>query len=260
MPGASLAARSLCMGYQGREVLKEVSFELQAGRSLVLVGPSGCGKTTLMHILSGLLRPTGGEIEILPRNSPLALVRQDSYLFPWKTALENAELPFILSGLRAKERKRLARELLSAVGLADWERHWPRELSGGQLQRLGLARALAARPALLLLDEPFSALDAITREKMQLLLCALWKDYGLSLVLSTHSVEEGVFLGQDLLVLGGRPTRVLERFRNPQAGVPEFRDGKDYFAAVSQVRAKLWQSFSEDSAVLAPTAPRPPIP
>ena len=240
MGGALVRAEGLTKAYDGRLVFQDLDFQAPPGSSLALVGPSGCGKSTLMHILAGLRLPEAGRLEISPPTARSAVVLQDFGLFPWKNARQNLELPLALEGIPRRERLGRVAAMLDEMGLTGWEAHYPDQLSGGQKQRLALGRALIAEPELLLLDEPFSSLDALTRENALNLLAALWQGRGLTLVLATHFIEEAVFLGERILVLGGTPTRVAADIANPAAcGKPESRFEENYFQTVKKVRRSL---------------------
>jgi NitT/TauT family transport system ATP-binding protein len=239
MPGAQIEARGLSKSFQA-PVLEDVSFQVRPGRSLALVGPSGCGKTTILHILAGLISGDSGQVELSPKEAGRSLVMQDHGLFPWKNAARNLELPLILAGLAPGERKGRVAAMLQSMGLAGLERRYPSQMSGGQRQRLALGRALIGRPDLLILDEPFSAIDAITRETLQELLASLWKDLGLTIVLATHSIDEAIFLGDQVLVLGGRPTRILSSLDNPVAGL----DRDQNLPAIMELAARVRQALA----------------
>ncbi len=195
-------------------VLQDVSFTLEAGEIGVVLGASGCGKTTLLNALAGFLPPTAGRILLdgRPVRGPGAergVVLQKQALFPWLTAGGNVEFPLRLRGWPRRKRRAEAEAWLERLGLAGCYGRPLHQLSGGMCQRVELARALAADPAILLLDEPFGALDAFTRESLQILLLTLWRDSGKSLFFITHSVEEAAFLGSEVLVLSPRPGRVV---------------------------------------------------
>jgi NitT/TauT family transport system ATP-binding protein len=196
--------------------LDGVTLALSDGEFVAVVGPSGCGKTSLLRVLGGLIAPTAGEVllrgERLSGPRPeIGLVFQQPTLMPWRTALDNVALPLELRGAAPAERRQRAAALLRRVGLAGFEHSRPRELSGGMQQRVALARALAHDPALLLLDEPFGALDALTRERLNLELLRLWQAQQRTVVLVTHSIQEAVFLADRVLVMTPRPGRICRQ-------------------------------------------------
>lgn len=205
--------------------LTGVDLEIGRGEFLVLLGPSGCGKTTLLRIVAGLLKSTGGTVEIdgQPlwlkdrRNDKvmqeLGVVFQDANMFPWLTIEDNIALPLKLRGVSKTERRKRAGELCELVGIKGFEKRWPRELSGGMRQRAAIARALSCRPQILLMDEPFGALDAMTREQMNLELQRIWIESGCTVVLVTHSIREAVFLADRVLLLSPRPGK-MDTLRN----------------------------------------------
>jgi len=186
----------------------------------VLLGPSGCGKTTMLRMIAGLIRPSAGTIYIGPhdlwlgsdRNSAvtkeLGVVFQDANLFPWFSIEKNVALPLKLRGVERKERLAKARELCQLVGIGGFESAWPRQLSGGMRQRAAIARSLSYDPHILLMDEPFGALDAITRDQLNLELQRIWLKQGCTVVFVTHSITEAAFLGDRILLLSPRPGRI----------------------------------------------------
>jgi NitT/TauT family transport system ATP-binding protein len=192
-----------------------ISLDIAAGEFLALVGPSGSGKTTLLDLLGGLSTPTSGRIEIdgEPVTGPgldRAVVFQQYALFPWRTALSNVEFGLEAKGLRRRQRQTVARQYLDLVGLAGFADRYPHELSGGMKQRVAIARSLAYEPGILLMDEPFAALDAQTREQLQDELLRIWNQTGKTIVFITHAIDEAVYLGQRVVVLSAHPGRVIE--------------------------------------------------
>jgi NitT/TauT family transport system ATP-binding protein len=194
--------------------LGSTTLQVQAGEFVCIVGPSGCGKTTLLRILGGLLQPTRGQVTLKgdvlagPR-SEIGYVFQHANLMPWRTVLRNVALPLELQRLPAAEVDSRARAVLALVGLQGFEQSYPRQLSGGMAQRAALARTLVHEPELLLLDEPFGALDAITRERMNLELLGIRQAYDYTAIMVTHSIPEAVFLGDRVLVMSHRPGRIV---------------------------------------------------
>ncbi len=214
--GAGLALRGATLGRPGVPVLGGVDLEVVSGEILSVVGPSGCGKSTLLRTLAGLLPPLVGAAtqDGSPLTGPAAdraLVFQEDALLPWRTLRANVELPLAISGVPRNERRAQAASWLDRVGLADLARQLPHRVSGGQRQRAQLARALAARPRAVLMDEPFGALDAQTRAGMQDLLVEVLRGTGATVVFVTHDVDEALFLGDRVALLGsGRLTAVRD--------------------------------------------------
>jgi NitT/TauT family transport system ATP-binding protein len=199
------------------EAIRDLTFTLAPGELVCLVGPSGCGKTTLLRCISGLLPVTSGEVvlENKPVTSPppgMAVVFQEygRSLFPWLTVWQNVELPLKEKKVPRPERQRLVAEALDAVGLADSGSAHPWQLSGGMQQRVAIARAVAYEPSILLMDEPFAAVDAQTRAELEDLIRRLWQRLGVTILFVTHDIDEAVYLGQRVLVLSNSPTVILE--------------------------------------------------
>jgi len=193
--------------------LSELSAAFAAGERWSILGPSGCGKTTLLLLLAGLLTPTAGSVYLndRPVNSPqpeVSVILQDYGLFPWKSVLDNTLLGLSLKRKISRSDLNKTRDILDLLGLFDRRHSYPRELSGGQRQRAAIARALVLEPNYLLMDEPLSALDALTREQLLELLLHLWQIFHFTIVFVTHSIEEAVYLGGSLLILSGPPGRV----------------------------------------------------
>ncbi len=191
----------------GTHVLDDVSLEIDAGAFVALVGSSGIGKSTLLRILGGLLQPASGVALLNGRSpidtqTPIGIVFQQDNLMPWRTAFENVRLPLELSGVNGRVAEDRVQEMFKLVGLEGAERNYPSQLSGGMAQRVAIARALVHRPALLLLDEPFGALDALTRERMGQELLRIWQAMPVTVCMVTHSIDEAVFLADEVLVMG----------------------------------------------------------
>lgn len=224
--------------------LTGVDFCLQPGELWAVIGPSGCGKSTLLYLLSGLMRPTAGEIRFrggppLARQREIALILQGYGLFPWKTVRDNVGLGLEIRGVPAPEIRRRTAEILETVGLAEYGDFYPEELSGGQKQRVAIARSFVLEPGLLLMDEPFSALDALTRERLQNLLLALCLSREMGTVLVTHNIEEAVFLGRKILVMTRRPGRVAAVVDNPGIGQEGYRSSPAFLARTTELRTLL---------------------
>jgi NitT/TauT family transport system ATP-binding protein len=251
MAGSSVRLRvdGVRHAYRDLAVLDGIDLVAEPGRVLVLVGPSGCGKSTLLSIIGGLLAPTGGQViaegpVAADCLNPLTYVFQDFSLLPWRSVAGNVALPLEGRGLpRDAVRTRVA-EVLALTGLADFARAWPRQLSGGMRQRVGIARALAVRPACLLMDEPLSALDAQTRFLLLDEFAALIERAGTTTVYVTHNLAEAVRLGHQIAVLSRRPGRVrtVLRIDRPIAG----RRGDDPDLAATE--AQLWALIRDDAA------------
>ena len=194
--------------------LQDVTLDVTPGEFLCVLGPSGCGKSTLLHIIGGFERASAGEVlldgEPVRRPSrDLGMVFQHGALFPWKTVVDNVAWPMRAAGTRRRAARQEAMEYVELVGLGGFERSYPGELSGGMRQRAALARTLAMRPRVLLMDEPFGALDAQTRELMQEELNRIWNATGMTVVFITHDINEAVFLGDRVVVMGARPGRIV---------------------------------------------------
>ncbi len=237
---------SVAYGEPGERVMVYENFNLSVsrGESLVMIGPSGCGKTTLLYIMAGLLKPTEGEVQIdgktiLGPRKETGFILQEYGLFPWLTVEENVSLGLRVRHLPRPANRSKVNAILGEMGLLSVRRHYPSQLSGGQRQRVALARALTLDPDLLLMDEPLSALDALTRERLQLLLLEIWQRGDLTNVLVTHSIEEAVFLGQRILVLGANPAIVLAEVENPEAGSAGYRQTRLFYERCTQVRSLL---------------------
>jgi NitT/TauT family transport system ATP-binding protein len=216
---SAIAARQISMTFPGRDgdvqALDDVTVEVEDGHFACIVGASGCGKSTLLNIMAGLIQPTSGTIEVGERavegpGADRGMVFQSYTLFPWQRVRENIEFGPSLKGVASDERRRIADALLEEMGLAEFARAYPRELSGGMKQRVAIARALANNPDVLLMDEPFGALDALTRAGAQRFLTQIWEQHRRTIVFVTHDIDEAIYLGDTVFVMSPRPGRVKE--------------------------------------------------
>jgi NitT/TauT family transport system ATP-binding protein len=201
----------------GTVALDDVTLDVHRGEFLTLIGPSGCGKSTILRLLSDLGHPTNGSIHWAERppdagTFPVSVVFQDATLLPWRSSIDNAALPLELSGVGKRARREAAVTALKTVGLASHLDALPRHLSGGMRMRVSIARALVVHPDLLLMDEPFGALDAITRERLQEELLRIWQEANCTVVFVTHSVDEAVFLSSRIALMTPRPGRIAQTF------------------------------------------------
>lgn len=226
---------------KSRQVFADFSLSIERGQRLAVIGPSGCGKSTLLHLLAGLLQPTKGTIYY--KNQPLrgphqtiSVMLQEYGLFAWKTVAQNIELPLQLQKVPKNQRRTLVKETLERLGLADEGRKFPSQLSGGQRQRVAIGRVLVQAPEVLLMDEPFSALDAINREYLQNIILRLCENEQITLVIVTHNVEEAVFLGQKILVFGGRQISLIDNEHN---GRTDYRDTPQFYVQCSALRQMI---------------------
>ena len=214
-PPAAITVHHLGVTFRDKngitEALQNVSFSVAPQDFVCILGPSGSGKTTLLRILSGLLSPTTGSLSFgKAKNNPvIGLVFQQANLMPWRTVIENITLPLELRGVSAQESMDKAQAMIELVGLQDFGQVWPSSLSGGMAQRVAIARALIQDPDLLLLDEPFGALDALTRERMGVELLRIWQSKRKTVVMVTHSISEALLLADRVIMLTPRPGRIL---------------------------------------------------
>ena len=233
----------------GVAALADVSLDVAEGEFMSVLGPSGCGKTTLLRLIAGLAGPNGGRVERPTGRNETGFVFQEPTLMPWATALANVALPLKLAGVPRAERLARAAKALAGVGLAGFERSYPRELSGGMKMRVSIARALVTRPRLLLMDEPFAALDEITRHKLNIDLLALWRRERFTAVFVTHSVFESVFLSQRIALMSARPGRLWCQIPIPAAYPRDeaFRTSADYAALCRQVSQRLGEAMAAEA-------------
>ncbi len=231
------------------EALRDVSFELRRGAFLAILGPSGCGKSTLLRVVADLVAPSSGSVSIFGRSPSearrareLGFVFQDAALLPWRTVRENVELPLeVGGGGRISERTSRPEDLLELVGLSKWHRAYPHELSGGMRQRVSIARALVTGPKILLMDEPFGALDEITRDRLNDELRRIWKETGTTILFVTHSIPEALYLGERVLMLAAHPGRVREMTAAlfPPARDLSLRETSDFVKKSAELRGIL---------------------
>lgn len=243
-------------------MLDAITFDVAEREVVAIVGPNGSGKSTLLRLISGLIEPDAGSITIDGQpvedaDPRIGLIFQEPRLLPWRQALDNVALPLELAGTGVAKRRRRAHELLALVGLESFATAYPHQLSGGMRQRLAIARALARAPSVLLLDEPFSALDAMTRERFNAELLSLWRRTGTTIVLVTHSISEAVFLADRVLVMSPRPGKViaevpveLERPRTLAA-----LDGPVFSRTAALVRAHVTGTAADYAAQEQAAAP-----
>ena len=244
---AAVSVRGVSKNYGEVEALRDLSLDFPRGQLTSLLGPSGCGKTTLLKIIAGLLQPTEGEVEVngKPVTGPgpdRAFVFQDFALLPWATVLRNVAFGLELRGVRISEREAIAEQYIRNVGLAGFEKSYPHELSGGMRQRVGLARALAVDSEVLLMDEPFSAVDEQTRRKFQEDLLGLVAGENKTFLFVTHSIEEAVYVSDQIAILLPRPSRVSEVIRPSglrTRNVSDIRRDPEYLDIVDRIWASL---------------------
>jgi NitT/TauT family transport system ATP-binding protein len=245
-----LIADHISHSFDALEVLDDVSFTVGSGEVVAIVGPSGCGKSTLLQVLGGLLQPGSGQAELRgapPQGSlnPLTFVFQDFALLPWCTVEENVEFVLLHTALSAAERAAVVADALRRTGLTDFRRTWPKQLSGGMRQRVGIARALAVRPAILLMDEPLSALDSQTRELLMEDFIRLLADGAMGAAYVTHNLEEAVRLADRIVVLSRRPGRVREVVTIPLTRAE--RGDSDARGQLLALQGELWSLIREQA-------------
>jgi NitT/TauT family transport system ATP-binding protein len=234
---------------EGRVVaLQEINLTVQAGEFVSLIGPSGCGKSTLLRIIGDLTSPTAGELTVNGKRAPQArldrdygMVFQAPVLYDWRSVTRNVQLPLELMGYTAQERRLRADEMLKLVELSEFGRYYPWQLSGGMQQRVSIARALAFKPSILLMDEPFGALDEMSRERMNMELHAIWRRTGTTVLFVTHSITEAVFLSTRVVVMSARPGRITAEIviDLPVPRLFETREDPRFFALATEVRERL---------------------
>ena len=245
-PASPISLHDVHRRFGSLQALAGVSMRVQAGEFVSLLGPSGCGKSTVLRLVAGLDDPDQGRI-VSPARAPgaasTAFVFQEPTLMPWATVLDNVGLPLKLQGLARADVAARSRAVLQRVGLADFEQAWPATLSGGMKMRASIARALVARPRVLLMDEPFAALDELTRQRLNADLLQWWAQERMSVIFVTHSVTEAVFLSQRVLVMAARPGRIVHELRvagpAPDTRPAGFRHEPAFVAACRELSQAL---------------------
>jgi NitT/TauT family transport system ATP-binding protein len=247
--------KHLHIAYESRgsryEVLKDINLELAAGETCAIIGPSGCGKSTLLKILAGIITHFDGSVTIneqpvMPKKQTIGFIPQNYGLLPWKNIAENIRL-----GTKIKNKEQDSEDqgklldMVQLLGLSGLEYRYPGELSGGQQQRVALARAFLLHPDLLLMDEPFSALDAMTREEIQNVFLNVWRRHSVSTILVTHHVEEAVYLGRKIVILSAAPGTVSKIVDNPLFGVEDIRNHQDFFQLCLELRKTIKEDWSK---------------
>ena len=236
-PDAHVSVRDLGKCYGETRVLDGLSFTLPAGETLAVIGPSGCGKSTLLYLLAGLDKPDSGTVNLADKRR-ISFILQDYGLFPWKTVGENLALPLELQGLAEPRRSAAVAAMLDELGLCGLAERYPAQLSGGQRQRVAVGRALITDPEILLMDEPFSSLDALTREHLQFTVLSLWQRRRPTCILVTHSVPEAVFLGRYIMVMRGHAGNALW-LENPCFGDAEACEDARAVSLIRRIREAL---------------------
>ncbi len=246
--------KDLNIAYEARglrnEVLKDITLELAVGETCAIIGPSGCGKSTLLKVLAGIIKKYEGTVEIngqpvMPHKQKIGFIPQNYGLLPWKTIYENIRLGIKIKNKQDNDNAQNTAAMVQLLGLGGLEHRYPGELSGGQQQRVALARAFLLQPDLLLMDEPFSALDAMTREEIQNVFLHVWRKYSVSTILVTHHVEEAVYLGRKIVILSAAPGTVSRVIDNPLFGVEGVRNQQDFFQLCIELRRIIKEDWSK---------------
>ncbi len=260
VPGAPVVSvEHAGVAYPGKngtfQALSDVSLHVARNEFISLIGPSGCGKTTLLRLIADLAQPTSGQLRVnggTPHQArtdrSYGYVFQSPALYPWRTAIANVMLPLEIIGLTAYERRERATAALAAVGLSEAAGRYPWQLSGGMQQRVSIARALSLRPELLLMDEPFGALDEITRDKLNLHLTDLWRERNLTVIFVTHSIPEAVFLSTRIVAMSANPGRISRVIDCPfpRKRTLELRNTPEFLEVSQQVRDALSDAYADE--------------
>ena len=226
------------VGSDKKAILRDISFSVQTNSICAIIGPSGCGKSSLLFLLAALRQPDSGEL-LIAGNPRFATILQNFGLFPWKTVTQNIGLGLTLRGEGKKQIAAKVDSLIEEMGLTGFADYFPSQLSGGMQQRVALARALALEPDILLMDEPLSSLDALTRERLQNLFLQIREKKGMTFVIVTHSIEEAVFLGNTIVVLSQQPAGILQVVDNPEAGDLSYRGQELFYNRCNMLRDLL---------------------
>ncbi len=245
---SAVSMRGVCQAFGATNVLDRIDLEIEKGEFLALVGPSGCGKSTLLRLIAGLDSPSSGALSVA--DAGLAFVFQDAHLLPWRTVLNNVALPLELAGVAPAEAKQRASTALAEVELSHALQRFPDELSGGMRMRVSIARALVTEPKLLLLDEPFAALDELTRQRLDERLRALWQQRHMTVVFVTHSLAEAAFLANRAIVMSQHPARIVldHRLSLPVERTSALRTAADFSHEMAILYQALEAHGSADEA------------
>ena len=255
---AAVAVRALSKRFERGDVLAldHIDLDVRPGEFVSLIGPSGCGKSTLLRIVGDLIRPTVGDVLVNGKPAHQArldrdygIVFQDAVLYDWRTVAKNIALPLEMAGWDRRHREERVREMLELVELTGFEKHHPWQLSGGMQQRVSIARALSFSPPLLLMDEPFGALDEMTRERMNNELLRIWQELASTVIFVTHSIAESVFLSTRVVVMSARPGKIagVVQIDLPQPRGPETREQPRFAEHITQVRRLLRTGHADEA-------------
>ncbi len=236
-------------GHPPNLVLSQIDLSFPRGSFLVIVGPTGCGKSTILNLIAGLLAPSAGRVKVAVGAKPaMAYLFQQDTLLPWRTAIDNVAVPLLLRGVKAREARERARDWLGRVGLADFTNFYPAKMSGGMRKRTALAQALIYQPQILLMDEPFAALDAQTRTYMQDMLLELWQELGQTVVFVTHDLEEAIALADEVVVMSAGPASTVKRRFAVDLARPRVVEEVRLTEAFRGIYRSIWGSLREEVA------------
>jgi len=245
----AIALNAVNIQYDKEPIIEDLSFSFERGKSYTLIGPSGCGKTTLLYTIAGLNALRSGDLtfEPLDAQNHIAMVLQEYGLFPWKTVWQNIILGCLIREKSLSDEDTLnAQKIAKEIGLEAHLDKYPHQLSGGQKQRVAIARAWLLTPQIMLMDEPFSALDTITRETLQNTIITLIAKRQLTWITVTHNIEEAVFLGAEVLLMGQKGGKIVKRFENPYFGDPHLREKPEFYALCLDIR-KAMQAVHDET-------------